>query len=471
MPGKRKFAFFQLSSCWGCNQSLLNAHLGLISILPELEIVYWPALVDFKLQSLIDRPDESIDVGFIEGVARTKEDTKNALLMRKKCKYIICVGACACYGGVIGLANLFDKEELIKRKFIEVESITNESPEEPKDHVPGFEDYIVNIKDIIEVDMFIPGCPPQTENIISAISYLLQYLKINIKSPRKNKSVCSICKLYKKGCFLNKNKLCFGPITAIGCTLICPNNGDQCYGCFGPVSYPDNKIEHLKNMLIEKETLTKEDTMVIEHFLHLFLYGSNINCFYFRGDLLQRLAYEPNSFKKKELEIQNRSKLIYDLNLTNNDEINNIIGISLSLLKDNPNFKFSVKTVCSQCNREFTDKVPVKLKRDYMNLPNENKCLLEQGYICLGPVTLAGCGAICPNKANAPCLGCYGPPMGIKDQGAKFITTLGSLTTDKDIKELMEIIKDPAGLFNMFSLADSTLKHKYHDNFPNDDKK
>ncbi|MFX1590232.1 MAG: F420-nonreducing hydrogenase, partial [Promethearchaeota archaeon] len=84
-----KVAFMQLSSCWGCHQSLLNAHLGLLPILPELDIVYWPAVVDFKHKSLESRPDGDILIGFIEGVARTKQDTTNVKLMRKKCKIIV----------------------------------------------------------------------------------------------------------------------------------------------------------------------------------------------------------------------------------------------------------------------------------------------------------------------------------------------------------------------------------------------
>jgi F420-non-reducing hydrogenase small subunit len=90
-------------------------------------------------------------------------------------------------------------------------------------------------------------------------------------------------------------------------------------------------------------------------------------------------------------------------------------------------------------------------------------CFLEQGYICIGPVTQAGCGTICPNKANAPCLGCYGAVTGVVDPGVKFISTLGSLCKDKDPDEVMELIKDPAGLFNRFTLAASSLGHKYHD--------
>jgi len=167
-----KVAFVQLSSCWGCHQSLLNSHLGLLSVLPELDIVYWPAVVDFKHESVEKRPDGDIVVGFLEGVARTKADTENIKLFRKKCKIIVAIGACACYGSVKGLANLFDKEELLKRKFMEVES-ADDSKGIPNEHIPEIEDNIINIKELIDVDVFIPGCPPTTDNIIAAISYLL----------------------------------------------------------------------------------------------------------------------------------------------------------------------------------------------------------------------------------------------------------------------------------------------------------
>ncbi len=454
-----KVAFMQLSSCWGCHQSLLNAHLGLLPILPELDIVYWPAVVDFKHESLESRPDGDIVVGFIEGVARTKEDTENAKLIRKKCKIVVCIGACACYGSVKGLANLYDKDELVKRKFMETEAITDENPKEPTEHVPGFEDYIVNVKDIIDVDVFIPGCPPTTENIIAAISYLLSLIGQGPESLNKNGCVCDSCDLFKEGCFLDKGILCYGPITASGCDLMCPNSGDVCYGCFKATSKPGAKAKQLRKMIDEVLALTPEQGASLQHFLDLYLGVSNITNFYFRGDLLQRLAYESETLTTKEI----NGRMVVDVNPTGNNTVDELVGRCLHLLRDDPSFKFSSKTVCSHCEREVADKVPTNLKRDYEGLPTMDTCFLEQGYICLGPVTQAGCGTICPNKANAPCLGCYGPPVGVKDQGAKFISTLGSLTADKDPTEVLKLIKDPAGLFNRFTLADSTLGHKYHD--------
>jgi F420-non-reducing hydrogenase small subunit len=463
-----KTAFFQLSSCWGCHQSLLNAHLGLLPILPELEIVYWPAVVDMKHESLKNREDGEIVVGFLEGVARTKADTENVKLMRKKCQIIVALGACACYGSVKGLANLYTKDELINRKFKETESITNENPKEPKEHVPGFEDHIINIKDIIDVDVFIPGCPPTTDNIVAAISYLLSLVG---ETPEVNQesNICATCNLFNDGCFLEKGELCYGPITAAGCDLMCPNNGDYCYGCYRPTHKPSEKVSQLKNMLFTTEVLDEQTGSSLQHFLDLYLGVSNITNFYFKGDLVQRLAYEPDSFEVEEIETENGPKMVLKSSISNNGIINEIIGRSLFLLKNDPHFKFSSKTVCSHCEREVADKVPVALKRDYEGLPNMEDCFLEQGYICLGPVTQAGCGTRCPNKANAPCLGCYGPPVGVKDQGPKFISALGSLTAERDPKEVIKMIKDPAGLFNRFTVADSTLGYKRKDNFVEDE--
>ncbi len=454
-----RVAFMQLSSCWGCHQSLLNAHLGLLPILPELEIVYWPAVVDFKHESLVARPDGDIVVGFIEGVARTKQDTENVKLMRKKCKVIVAIGACACYGSVKGLANLYDKEELINRKFKETESITDDDPKEPTEHVPGIEEFIVNVKDIIDVEMFIPGCPPTTDNIIAAISYLLTLVGEGPDSLKKNSTICETCNLLKKGCLLDQNILCYGSITAAGCEEMCPNNGELCYGCFRPTAKPHEKSKQLKDILDNVLALTPEQGASLQHFLDLYLGASNITNFYFRGDLIQRLGYEPESFATKEV----NGRLILDVAPTGNAIMDEIVGRAMHLLKDDPSFKFSSKTVCSHCERDVADKVPTELKRDYEGLPTMDKCFLEQGYICLGPVTQAGCGTICPNKANAPCLGCYGPPVGVKDQGAKFISALGSLCANREPEEVMKLIKDPAGLFNRFTLAESTLGHKFHD--------
>jgi F420-non-reducing hydrogenase small subunit len=76
------------------------------------------------------------------------------------------------------------------------------------------------------------------------------------------------------------------------------------------------------------------------------------------------------------------------------------------------------KTCCDECERVKEEKKVSVFKRPWEIIPDPEKCLLEQGIICMGPATRAGCGARC-TKANMPCRGCYGPPAGVIDQGAK----------------------------------------------------
>jgi len=128
------------------------------------------------------------------------------------------------------------------------------------------------------------------------------------------------------------------------------------------------------------------------------------------------------------------------------------------------------KSLCDTCPRGETkpEKLSIKeIKRPYEIIPDPEKCFLEEGIICLGPVTRSGCGERCIN-ANMPCRGCFGPTKEVVDQGAKGLSAIASILgvedeekmTEEDTKKLIDQIVDPAGLFYMYSLASSLLKRK-----------
>ncbi len=118
------------------------------------------------------------------------------------------------------------------------------------------------------------------------------------------------------------------------------------------------------------------------------------------------------------------------------------------------------RTVCDQCPRKRTGKIRVKrFVRPHEIIPDPEICLLEQGLLCAGPATHAGCGALCV-KANMPCRGCYGPPDGVVDQGAALLDAIVASfdgESDAQIREILSTIVDPVGTFYRFSLADSFL--------------
>ena len=128
------------------------------------------------------------------------------------------------------------------------------------------------------------------------------------------------------------------------------------------------------------------------------------------------------------------------------------------------------KALCDTCPR--AEKKPEKISITEIKRPWEikldpEKCFLEQGIICLGPVTRSGCGETCI-KANMPCRGCFGPTREVKDQGAKGLSMIASILgleeeekmTEEDAKKLIDGIVDPAGTFYRYSLPASFLRRK-----------
>ena len=434
MANKVKVAFLQSSDCWGCHQSLLNAHLNLLNILPSLDIVYWPAVVDFKHDSLKARPDGDILVGFVEGSMRTNADIENAKLMRAKCQLIIAFGSCACYGNVHGLANQWDIQEAINRKFTEAESITNENPTEPKEHMPGFASKIVPLDEIIAVDVFMAGCPPKPEAIFSAVEFLLGQKP----QPMSETAFCNDCSLNNENCLLEKGTLCFGPITSSGCTLKCTDDGNPCVGCLGPAKSVSSRVGKLTQMTENLEQISSGDKKNLYEFLTLFLNVPLMAGFDLAGDILQQV--------KKTGETQTTLA-----NLPN--ETGNIATKIMAFLKNHREFT-EISTVCDTCPRIIgSNSQMTRVKRDYEGLPNMDDCLIEQGYLCAGPITRAGCGGLCL-KVNAPCSGCYGQTAWNVNQAERYVDIV---TKDYNValskEELLVQIKDKLGFAEKFTLA------------------
>lgn len=84
------------------------------------------------------------------------------------------------------------------------------------------------------------------------------------------------------------------------------------------------------------------------------------------------------------------------------------------------------KNVCDECDKKRIGILIHPLKRLHERPEDPERCLLEQGYLCMGPVTRAGCKAKCP-KFNVPCDGCRGPPEETYDQGVSMIDALLTL--------------------------------------------
>jgi F420-non-reducing hydrogenase small subunit len=127
----------------------------------------------------------------------------------------------------------------------------------------------------------------------------------------------------------------------------------------------------------------------------------------------------------------------------------------------------SERTLCEECPREKPEKVIIEEIKsvDYTELDPE-KCFLEQGIMCFGPATRAGCDSKCI-KVNMPCRGCMGPTAAVIDHGGSMLSALASILKvsaseseipEEEIEKLMEKIRDPLGTLYRFTLPKSLLK-------------
>jgi len=121
--------------------------------------------------------------------------------------------------------------------------------------------------------------------------------------------------------------------------------------------------------------------------------------------------------------------------------------------------------LCDECPRKEskpTDLGFVEFKRPHQAIIDPEKCVLAQGFVCMGPATRGGCEAVCI-QGNMPCTGCFGPTSRVKDQGAKMLSSISSNVGPKEeeaIDQVLAGIPDPVGTFYRYGLAKSLLRRK-----------
>jgi F420-non-reducing hydrogenase small subunit len=235
-----KILLLGLSGDTGCQIAALGLHDVLISILKANELVYAPTLMDAK-----EIPDQ-IDVAILEGGVRTEHEVEITKKVREHSSVLIALGSCACFGGVPGLANLQQGDELLKRVYSEQKgTIPSEMP--TLDHLLPKQQAI---SDYVNVDFRIPGCPPETGDIATILTTLLgggtpELCKTDVceQCPRERIGEYSkkLKRIYEEvddheRCFLEQGFLCMGPATMGGCGAPCPKAGMPCDGCRGPTA-------------------------------------------------------------------------------------------------------------------------------------------------------------------------------------------------------------------------------------------
>jgi F420-non-reducing hydrogenase small subunit len=261
---KPKVALYWAASCGGCEIGQLEIGEKLLQLAAGVEIVFWPVAIDVKYKDVEAMPDQSIDACLFNGGIRSSEQEHMAKLLRRKSKAVIAYGACAYGGGVPGLANLFNRETILNRVYLETPSTDNAGKTLPQTstktpegevNLPELYDTVKTLAQTITVDYTIPGCPPEERTTWLALDALLQgkLPPVGTVISHNAKSVCDDCprlrnvkkikKIYRTYeivpepdiCLLEQGMLCAGIATRGGCGAPCPKANMPCTGCYGPV--------------------------------------------------------------------------------------------------------------------------------------------------------------------------------------------------------------------------------------------
>jgi len=262
---KLKMAVYWGAACGGCCVSVLDVHESLFTVIEHAELVFWPIALDTKYADVEAMEDGNIDLTLFNGAVRNSENEHLAKLLRQKSKILVAYGSCAHMGGIPGLANFSTKEEIFKRAYETSESTINPDKVHPqpeyevpegKLEIPVFYNDVRALDQVVDVDYYLPGCPPQTERLVEVFLAIVNgdplppkgsVIGANLKSQceeceRKKSENKLIKKFYRpwqikddgETCFLEQGLICMGPATRGGCGTRCIKGNAPCRGCYGP---------------------------------------------------------------------------------------------------------------------------------------------------------------------------------------------------------------------------------------------
>ena len=264
---KPKVAFYWCASCGGCEEAVVDLAEDVLAVVEAVDIAFWPVALDFKRSDVEGLADGELAASFINGAIRTSEQEEMAELLRRKSGAVVAFGSCAWLGGIPGLANLYSREQILDRVYREVPSLVNEAGTTPQEDtavhdghltLPAFSDSVRTLDQVVEVDYFLPGCPPPGHLIKAAVMALVEGklpAKGTVLAP--DVALCSECsraatkpqkpqiKAFRRPhevvadpdvCLLAQGLVCLGPATRAGCGGLCIGANMPCTGCMGPTS-------------------------------------------------------------------------------------------------------------------------------------------------------------------------------------------------------------------------------------------
>ena len=261
---KPKLALYWAASCGGCDIAILELYEKVLEIPANFELVFWPVAMDVKYADVEAMEPASIDICLFNGAIRTSENEHLARVLREKAKTLVAFGSCAMEGCIPGLANATTKDAIFQTVYHDSPSTVNPDGIEPQTtfnlpegevSLPEFFESVRTLDQTVDVDYFLPGCPPEAHQIWAVIELIVSGGPLPPAGSvigAGDRTVCEECLRSREEkritefvrphqiiadpelCLLDQGILCMGPATRSGCGGLCVAAGAPCRGCYGP---------------------------------------------------------------------------------------------------------------------------------------------------------------------------------------------------------------------------------------------
>lgn len=218
---RKSLAIFSLTSCEGCQFELLSyyEHFNELSFFYDIK--------EFRLGQQ-DKLPGPFDVAIVEGSPEDEQQFDFLRKIRKDSKVVIAMGSCAHMGGIQSQRNsmpygIFHKKNSVK-----------------------------SVPEVIKTDYIVPGCPISHAEMVKCLLDIYWDKKFLLPDT----AVCFSCRFKGNRCLIKNDKPCLGPVTRDGCGAICPEKGEACLGCRGPLDQANfKKMRQILGTMLEKEEI------------------------------------------------------------------------------------------------------------------------------------------------------------------------------------------------------------------------
>ena len=264
MPDKPKLSVYWASSCGGCEIAVVNLHEKILDVDRNFDFFFCPCLLDTKYRDIEALDDGAIAITLFNGAIRTSENEEMALLLRRKSQLLIAYGSCSAGGAIPALSNLSTRAGHMRTNYLEGPSLDNPGGILPQTatlvpegelELPAFFETVKTLPQVVEVDYYIPGCPPESKQIWSVVEAVIQGTPLPPRGSvlgggcstvcqecakvKSDKKIAAFHRTYEivpdpRQCLLEQGLICLGIATRDGCGALCPAVNMPCTGCYGP---------------------------------------------------------------------------------------------------------------------------------------------------------------------------------------------------------------------------------------------